>query len=110
MFVIIGNDIHITRGDTGRCGLDIKKSDGTDYDVQEGDGVLFTVKASPKDAQFLIQKDIGTSGQIIIDPEDTENLDYGSYFYDVQLTRVADGSVNTIITPSAFVVEEEVTF
>ena len=48
-------------------------------------------------------------GKIKINPEETSSLEYGTYFYDVQL-RKGDGTVATVITPSPFILSEEVTF
>ena len=42
-------------------------------------------------------------------PEDTHELPYKIYKYDVQLT-LADGFVDTIIPPTDFIVKEEVTW
>lgn len=42
-----------------------------------------------------------------IDPEDTKNLNFGTYVYDVELTT-KDGIVDTFITPSSFKITEEV--
>ena len=42
-------------------------------------------------------------------PQDTCEIRYGAYKYDVQLT-FADGRVDTFIGPCDFVITEEVTF
>lgn len=110
MFTISENEIHITRGDTGKIDLDIKTSEGEPYVRDEGDVVKFTVKAAPTDLQYVIQKTIDEENTFTIEPEDTAKLNYGVYFYDVQITRAEDNSVCTIITPSQFVIEEEVTW
>ena len=110
MFRISENEIQITRGDTGRVELDITQTDGKPYERQPGDIVTFTVKKSTSDLTPIIQKLVGESNAFTIEPADTENLDYGPYFYDVQLVCASDNSVNTIIVPSLFIVEEEVTF
>lgn len=109
MFTISENEIRITRGDTGKIDIDIANSEGEPYVRDQGDVVLFTVKAAPTDLQYVIQKTIDEDNTFTIEPEDTAKLNYGVYFYDVQITR-ADGSVCTIITPSQFIIEEEVTW
>ena len=110
MFTISDNEIRITRGDTGKIDLDIKNSEGEPYVRDQGDVVKFTVKAAPTDLQYVIQKTIDEENTFTIEPEDTAKLNYGVYFYDVQITRAEDGSVCTIITPSQFIIEEEVTW
>ena len=102
------NSLIITRGDTGILNLDLKQHNGEQYTVAEGDNCVLTVKRSVNNAEVLFQKEL-TDGQFIIEPSDTENLDYGTYKYDVQLTT-ADGKVDTVITPADFKVETEVTW
>ena len=46
---------------------------------------------------------------ITIHPEDTAELKFKTYVYDIQLTR-ANGQVQTIVKPSQFVVGSEVTY
>ncbi len=106
MFKITNNTIKITRGDSGEIDLTIYDTDGREYELKDGDEVLFTVKETVHSPNPLIQKS-GT--QISILPEDTQNLSYKKYVYDVQLTTAA-GNVDTIIPPSTFEVLSEVTF
>jgi hypothetical protein len=108
MFRIFKNKIFLTRGDSAIFTLSITDNDGNEYTPQDGDEITFTVKANTETRDILIQKD-ASSGKIEIQPEDTENLEYGNYVYDVQL-KTADGYVDTIITPHEFKLEEEVTF
>ena len=106
MFSINGTAIKITRGDTGIFTLTIKNGD-TEYDYSN-DEVLFTVKQNTRVNEHLIQKAVIYGENITITPADTQNLGYGSYVYDVQLT--SGGIVDTVIPPSPFIVCEEVTF
>lgn len=108
MFKIRNNKIYITRGDSAVLSLDITDADGNSYTPAGNDSLLFTVKVDTATSSHLIQKSI-TGGKVTLDPVDTESLPYGDYVYDVQL-RMADGYVDTIIPPSLFRVEEEVTF
>ena len=101
------NTIHLTRGDTARITLAIKQADGTDYDYSE-DTVMFTVKANTMTSDTLIEKPV-TDGVIFLRTEDTNGLSYQSYVYDVQLATQA-GDICTVIPPSKFVVEQEVTW
>lgn len=110
MFEVSNNEIFLTRGDTGLFVLDIKNQDGELYTRDEGDVVVFTVKASPRDMLALIEKTVGADGKVTINPADTARLNYGTYFYDIQLTRAEDDSVCTIIPPTPFNLTEEVTW
>ena len=105
---IFKNKIFLTRGDSAIFTLTITDANGDEYTPAEGDEITFTVKANTETRDILIQKD-ASSGKIEIQPEDTENLEYGNYVYDVQLKK-SDGYVDTIITPHEFRLEEEVTF
>ena len=108
MLTIKNNVISLTRGDSARIALTINKEDGTEYTPQDGDQILFTVKKNTRTAEILFQHAFHDS-QIYIVPQDTENLKYGDYVYDVQLTKV-DGAVMTIVPPNTIKVLEEVTW
>ncbi len=45
---------------------------------------------------------------LAIMPEDTKNLDFGSFVYDISLVNAEKNFVNTIIEPSSFTITEEV--
>lgn len=108
MFAIQNNNISLTRGDTAIFRLVIKTADGMDYAVSGSDSVLFTVKRSTRDKFILIQKN-AVQGVITLYPEDTADLPYGVYWYDVELKR-SDGFTATVITPHSLRITEEVTF
>lgn len=105
MFKIQNNIIYITRGDTGIFDISILDSNKQEYILKENDTLTFTVKEDTVTVDILIQK---TGKKITIEPNDTANLLYGDYIYDVQL--IHDGIVDTIITPNKFSVCQEVTF
>ena len=101
------NSIKITRGDTGRIAVAITNADGTAHDAA-GDTVRLTVKTSVNSPDALIQK-TAVNGTLLISPADTAGLEYGSYVYDVEVTT-AGGDVCTIITPTRFTIEPQVTW
>lgn len=100
------NVITLTRGDTCAFDVEIKTDSGATYTPQEGDVITFTVKKDTKTADIIIQK---TGSNIVINPADTRSLKYGSYLYDVTLTTISE-AVYTIITPTEFIIAEEVNF
>lgn len=108
MLKVSDNVISLTRGDTAVLQLSIKKDDGSDYAIAETDNILFTIKKNTKEKTVILQKAV-SNGTIGINPEETSSLDYGTYCYDVQLKK-EDGTVATVITPSPFILTEEVTF
>lgn len=108
MLSVKGSDINLTRGDSAYFNIEITQQDGSLYERVEGDKLVFTVKRSYNSDFEYIQKELeGLS--IVLAPEDTNELDYGTYWYDVQLTT-SDGSVYTVVGPARFVMREEVTF
>lgn len=108
MLTCNNNDISLTRGDSAVLLLKIQKSNESEYELQAGDSVLFTVKKSVYDTDVIIQKKL-TDGAIRLNPDDTKDLEYGTYYYDVELTQ-SDGFVTTVISPQKLIIEPEVTY
>ena len=118
----VDNDIYLTRGDTVPMPVTLtSKSDSTVRYIPEAgkDTLIFTVKKSTSDKTAIITKSLAAgditfdsagNGVINILPADTASLDYGIYYYDLQLTTPDAAGVQTVITPSIFKVCEEVTF
>lgn len=91
------------RGDSGIIPVYI-----SNYKIQNDDKLTFTVrKNTEQNSEILIQKISKGSNTIIILPEDTEKLEYGSYPYDVEL-RTANGDVTTFCRK--MIITEEVTY
>lgn len=108
MLKVTNGDIQLTRGDSGIFNIDIKNPNGSTYVRESGDNLIFTVKKNTKITEILLQKEI--DGLILqINPEDTENIPYGTYKYDIQLTTKT-GEVFTVIGPNNFTLRSEVTF
>lgn len=90
----------ITRGDTKQKKFRRKATDGTIIrNIPEK--MYFTLKKSPKDSQALFQKTLDDFWQtedfywhFRIESEDTANLDFGKYFYDIEV--IQNGVVSTI--------------
>lgn len=108
--------VYLTRGDTFPVTVCIKNKDGTTYEIQQGDKVRFALKRAlmtPGNKEFvdktpLIIKNISTDTLLLqLDPEDTEELAFGNYKYDVELTH-ANGAVDTFIENSDFIITPEV--
>ena len=104
------NTIHLTRGDTARLLIDRAANavTGRDYVFTPEDRVTMTVKKTVYDTSPALQISVPGGAAIHIKPEDTRELSFGRYLYDVQLTT-ADGDVYTVIAPATFEVMKEVT-
>lgn len=110
---IVGTAISMTRGDSESITFSCQDEDGNKINFVEGDTVYFTIKKSVTTEEKILQKviTIFTNGEaiIVIDPADTKTLKYGTFKYDIQLTS-ATGSVTTVILPSDFTINGEVTY
>ena len=110
MYTVKKTSITLTRGDTFKAQISITDKDGNPYEPQEGDSIRFAMKKSfsDPDTEVLIVKNVPTDTMILtLDPDDTKNLPFGSYVYDVQLTTAA-GEIDTFITKASLTLTEEV--
>lgn len=109
-FYISHNNISITRGDTASVALELER-DNKPYVLATDDSGVLTVKRAIDNEDYVFQKPLVENEgvlQFIIEPDDTKNLEYGEYVYDVQIT-LADGGIYTVVSPHKFWVKDEVT-
>lgn len=105
---ISGTTITMTRGDTLVALVTITQANGYPYTPVEGDKVRFAMKTNYTDRKPLLVIDIPINTmELVIKPEDTADLNFGKYVYDIQLTR-ANGIVDTFITKATIRITEEV--
>ena len=105
---VSGTTITLTRGDTFVALITITDSDGNPYIPVTGDVVRFAMKGTYGDAEPLLVKDIPIDTlKLVIEPDDTKQLAFGPYVYDIQLTKVT-GEVDTFIPTSKLKITEEV--
>ena len=105
---IFGTTITLTRGDTFTAHVEITDTAGEPYIPGEGDTVRFAMKAKYADIRPLLVVDIPTDTMLLtLRSEDTKDLAFGKYVYDIQLTR-ATGEVDTFITKARLNLSEEV--
>lgn len=104
------NTIHLTRGDTARfsIGQIVNTITNTNYTPTAEDTVTMTIKKTVLQADPCVQIIVPGGEVLHIKPEDTKEMAFGKYVYDVQLTT-ADGDVYTIIPPTPFELLKEVT-
>ena len=108
MFKVDNNNISMIRGDSGVFTITITDTNGTPVELADGAVLTFTLRRTVRDPTIVLQKII-TSGELNIEPVDTEGLTFGAYIYDIELKR-ADGYVDTVIPPRKFLLMEEVTY
>lgn len=92
MLKVDDGNITLTRGDTAVIDLDIKVN-GQPYDFSSNDKVVFSLKESYDDQSYIMQRQL-TNHLLTFSHADTNNLDVGTYVYDVQLS-FHDGQVVT---------------
>lgn len=114
MLVINGTDIYLTRGDSAIITLDCVNEAGATISFATGDIIYFTVKTSTDTATKTLQKIVtiaapATEAVITLIPTDTKTIQRGEYVYDIQYTKI-NGEIYTIIEPSLFSIEGEVTY
>lgn len=93
------NKIVMTRGDTAifKIAIDYTKT-GEPYVPEEGDEIRFTLKRYLSDRNALIVKNVSMDTMMLtIDPEDTDNLMFGRYYYDMKLIKT-NGKTDTFIS------------
>ena len=108
MLVITNDEVILTRGDSADIIVKITDANGDIYTPAEGDVIKFTLKKNCNTSDIIIQKTLVNS-VISLQPADTKDLPYGTYYFDVQLTTAAD-DVYTVVSPHRFIIDKEVTF
>jgi hypothetical protein len=97
MLKIDGLKIYLTRGDS--AALNLKLSGAV---LSEQDEVVLTVKKSPAASRLIRKHPAAGSAypkyRFVFTPEDTKNLPFGSYQWDIRI-NLANGG---IYTPPAF--------
>ena len=112
MFTIDENKIYLTRGDTAEITVTLKKLDDTDYEMQSGDVLYFRMKKYPTNdpSGILIEKTADVSAEeisISLEPEDTIDLAFGEYSYEIELVT-DDERHYTVIADTEFVIGKEI--
>lgn len=115
MYSIKGTTISLTRGDTFVAVISLTRGSER-YEPAEGDTIRFALKDYHMNAQqtawvdetVLVTKNVPTDTmQLKLDPEDTKDLHFGQYRYDIELTY-ANGDVDTFIENAVIIIAPEV--
>lgn len=108
MLKVEGSDIYLTRGDSAYLVIDITLQDGSKYISEPGDVLVFNIKRTYDSEEYILQKTV-EDFIVNIEPEDTDSISYGTYWYDVELTTAEEAKF-TVVGPARFILREEVTF
>lgn len=106
--------IYMVRGDSESFTVRLRNRKTKEYEnFVTGDTVYFTVKKTINDTDKELQKVAETfdEGKAVFEilPQDTKEMAYGNYVYDVQLTDTG-GRIRTILKYNTFTLEGEVTY
>lgn len=106
-------ELSMTRGDTATFHFHREDAEGKIIKIKATE-LFFTVKPNSEDNAFVIQKRIGDftfdddfEYHFTIEPEDTNELAYGDYIYDLE---VIDDSGKHTISKGIFVLTWESTW
>lgn len=100
--------INLTRGDSFYAKIKLYDQDNDPIALNEGDTLRFALKEEYEDAEPILTIDIPISSMTLrIAPEDTKDLAFGTYVYDIEVT-FANGDVDTVIPRKTFNILEEV--
>lgn len=93
------NKIILTRGNTAILEVFIDYAQtGEPYTPKENDVIRFSVKKYLSDKTELFVKNISPETLLLrIESEDTAELAFGRYYYDIQVIRF-DGTIDTVIS------------
>lgn len=95
------NIIRCTKGDSLWTKLSLKSADDTEYIPDPNDRIRFALKKNLDDENVLIMKEIPTDTlELRLNAADTEQLDVGEYYYDVEI-QLTNGYIDTIIEATA---------
>ena len=96
MIKIENSNIYLTRGDSASINITIQNDDGSDYEFQVGDKIIFSVKNKYSDTTPLLRKEIetesaSTSATISLTKQDTTIGKLADkpvkYVYDIALNE-----------------------
>ena len=87
-------------------------------ELTEAEQLYFTVKTDSNNSNVLIQKkinsgiELGDDGyyHIMMEPSDTNNLDYGTYVYDIELKSINPKIYVKTIIDGTITLTDEVTW
>lgn len=106
-------DLEFTRGDTKVFKFKLKDKNGENLRLSSSDNLFLTVKKNAKSKERIFQKTIGNGIElkddgyyyVTIFPDDTNNLNYSQYGYDIEI-KTSTGIVKTLIIGSITLTEE----
>lgn len=107
MVTIEDNNIYLTRGDTVTFDLELLDEDDEPYVMSSDEYIVFSLRRLYGKGEVLLTK-MSDTPSFSLNTNDTKNLTFGEYKYDVYLLNESDNSINTFIADRTFYIGEEV--
>ncbi len=113
MLRVVKGDIFITRGDTGYLQFipevqDPETQEFSPYEFEDGDSVIFRIQLVKGVFEKACQIELETNTCVLaLVPDDTESLDFRTYYYEVELITNREEHF-TFIANRRFTVEKEI--
>lgn len=110
-----GTNLSMIRGDSESITVAINDEMGDNIILKSiEDTIYLTIKLNTTVEEKVLQKVINTfnpdgAARIEFTHDETKNLPYRSYKYDIQWVD-KNGKVRTLVAPSLFTIEPEITF
>lgn len=94
------------RGNTCPVKFGLVDSEENPFELAEGDQIWFTIKKFDTLTEFLVQKKLSEGDftieenelTFVLNQEDTAELDFGDYTYDIKFKNEEENYVKTLIT------------
>ena len=110
MLKVDNNRITITKGDTLVVEVELTETDGSPYEYTEGDTIRFAISEGYEGElnYHLIYEDTFSAETLTftMPASETKKLRYKTYNYDIELTRINGGVVETVISSQISVIGE----
>ncbi len=107
MLEIKDNRIYLTRGDTAFITISLKDSLNNTYTPTLTDKIYFRLKKNVFGDSLLLVKEINIDTLTLeLTPNDTKNLDFSSYCYEIELIT-ASGQCYTVVENAPFIIGPE---
>lgn len=102
------NNITITQGSSGYSTIEFSEED--EQAISENDSIKVQVRVKPNGGRVLFESTIDPDDLTWhIEPEDTEHIEPGIYYYDIRLELADTGDVFYVVDESTFEIVRNVT-
>lgn len=108
MLKIKGNKIYISRGEHASFDITLFNERGETVELEKGAVLYFSVKKRETDENYAIAPKALNGTTLVIEEEDTQDLQFGPYLYDVMLIDSSNDPYY-IIDPTLFSIEPVIT-